>query len=412
MRFSSFVNSIIRFLLLFVLVSACSGAFSQTLMATQQQATVNKWDVGLDLGLTQFYGDVSSHNFFKKLSDGESRIGVRIYARRMFNPAIGAGISLFSTGLRSIKDRYEGKTVSYNLGGNFDDLSVFAYADFSNLFGNSNSHKLSVYGKLGLGISTWNTALTNNITGEIIHSGATIGSTKYANKAFCVPLGAGLDYRISDRWSVHAGGTFTTVLNDDVDIWRGGSKYDQLLYTNVGVTYFIQSGHHESLQGENQQVSYEQKRRNRRERKIQKNYIPIFDYMVNPAPVTAPQRPKVDVLTPVVKKSQPSKQTVQFRVQIMATPKPLADPSVLQVKYKLGYPVKVVYQNGLYLYSVGHFTTFQDALNSCRVILGKGVHGAFVTAYKNGHRVPLTNKMMRKGFNYHAPDQSSDIIIE
>lgn len=410
MRFYSFANSATRFLLLFMLVSACSEAFPQTLMPTRQKTTVdNKWDVGLNLGFTQFYGDVSSYNFLGKLKNGESGMGIQIYTKRMFNPAFGAGIDIFSTGLRSTKDKYNGKTVSYNLAGNFNDLSVFAYANFSNLFGNHNySHKLSVYGKLGFGISTWNTSLTNKILGGVIHSGATYGNTKFANKAFSVPLGAGLDYHISNNLSVHVGGTFTTVLSDDVDLWRAGFKYDQLLFTNVGVTYYIKSGNNNRpVIGENQ--SRRKRRRNRRESNRHKNFIPIFDYIVSPKSLTSPQKPKVKH---PVKKAQQPKPTVQFRIQILVSPKPLSDPSALQTRYKLSYPVKVVHQDGVYLYSVGHFITYQDALNGCRVILGKGVHGAFVTAYEHGRRVPLTNEMMHRGFNYLQPDQSSTRIIE
>lgn len=411
MRISSFATSIFRILLLFVLVLAVSGAYSQAYMPSPQTTSVDKWDVGLDLGYTQFYGDVSSHNYFQKLS-GESRIGVEVYARRMFNPAVGAGIGLFSAGLRSIKDKENGKTVSYTMGGNFDDLSVFAYADFSNLIGNyRSSRKLSVYGKLGLGVSIWNTGLTNNITGSIIRSGTTSGSTKYANKALCVPLGAGLDYRINDHWAVHAGGTFTTVLSDDVDLWHGGFKYDQLFYTHVGVTYYIQPGHHGSLLGENNERT--RHRRNRRKRQINKASIPIFDYMVNPAPEVTPLKPKLDELHVPLKAPSGEKATstgVQFRIQIMASRVRL-DPVLLQAKYKFDYPVKEVHQDGYYRYTIGQFRTYQQALTECRKILGMGVHGAFVTAYRNGQRIPLTYKMMRKGFNYQQPDQSSGRII-
>ena len=391
-----------RILILSMLIaSACPGAFSQTLNVQQKTTSPGRWDVGLNLGITQFYGDVSSHNYFQKLS-GESRIGVRIYAKKMFSPAIGAGVSLFSTGLQSIKDRNKGQVVSYNLAGNFDDLTVFAYANLNNLFGNYNSNRrFSVFGTLGVGVSTWNTALTNNITGAIARSGTSDGIRKYANKALCIPIGAGLDYKIDSHWAVHAGGTFTTVLSDDLDLWHDGSKYDQLFYTHVGVTYYLRPGH----------GNFHRRKKNKRREHGNKQPIPIFDYMVNPNPVQAPvdttkkTNPDVLVIPPETKKTSTSenktKTSFQFRVQIAASRKHL-DPLLLKAKYNLNYPVKVVHQDGYYLYSVGNYTNYQDALAGCRkIILLSGVQGAFVTAYLNNHRVHLTNQMMQKGFNYH-----------
>lgn len=410
MRSSGLAKVTSRFLILTVLVAASTGAFSQTLNIHQTSTTSStngKWDVGLNLGLTQFYGDVSSHTYFKKLS-GESRIGVQVYAKRMFNPAVGIGVGLFSTGIKSIKDRNKGQVVSYNLGGNYDDLTVFAYANFNNLFGSyDENRRLSVYGTLGLGVSTWNTALTNNITGAVVHSGSNDGTRTYASKAMCVPLGLGLDYKINDRWSVHAAGTFTTVLSDDLDLWHDGAKYDQLFYTHVGVSYYLKPGHGNFLK----------KKKNREKENIRKRPIPIFDYMVNPnpgpAPVDSMKNKKLDLLKIPAKKTSGKKlksDGLQFRVQIAAS-KNILDPNLLKTQYKLDNAVKVVHQHGYYLYSVGNFVTYQDALAGCRRILAKGVHGAFVTAYLNNQRVVLTNKMMQKGYNYQQKGQDNSPVI-
>ncbi len=398
MRNSGLAKFTSRLILLSMLFTiACPEAFSQMLNVKQKTTNIDKWDVGLDLGITQFYGDVSSHNYFQKLSN-ESRIGVRIYAKKMFSPALGAGVSLFSTGLQSIKDMNQGKAVNYSLGGNFDDLTVFAYANLNNLFGNyKDNRRLSVFGTLGFGVSIWNTALTNNITGAVVHSGTSDGTRKYANKALCIPVGAGLDYKINSHWAVHAGGTFTTVLSDDLDLWHDGSKYDQLFYTHVGVTYYLKPGHGSF---------HHRRKKNRRREPVNKQHIPIFDYMVNPgpAPVDSTKKTKLDVLVIPPKKAsanqQKTKSSFQFRVQIAASRKHL-DPTLIRSKYKLSYPVKEVHQDGYYLYSVGDYTTYQDALTGCRRVLLRGVQGAFVTAYLNNRRVHLTDKMMQRGFNYH-----------
>jgi|GEM_PF-1152814 len=391
---SGLAKFIFRLFTLFMLVTvACPRAFSQQLIS-QRSSSLDKWDVGLNLGITQFYGDVSSHNYFQKLS-GESRMGVRIYAKRMFNPAIGAGISIFSTGIKSIKDRNQGQVVSYNLAGNYDDLTVFAYANLNNLFGAyKEKRRFYVFGTLGMGVSTWKTALTNNITGSIVHSGTRNGTRKYVNKALCLPVSAGLNYKIDNHWSVHAGGTFTTVFSDDLDLWHHGAKYDQLFYTHVGVTYYLNPGFGIFHHG----------KKNKRREHVNKQPIPIFDYMVNPVQSPVDSTPKTEsrVLVMPPEKTSSNKQKIkpnfQFRVQIAAFRKRM-DPLFLKEKYKLDSPVKVVYQNGYYLYSVGNYTRYKDALAGCRRILLKGIHGAFVTAYRNNRRVRLTSQMIQKGSN-------------
>ncbi|MBE0650522.1 MAG: outer membrane beta-barrel protein [Bacteroidales bacterium] len=406
MRFSNIANSVSRFLILFVLITASSEVFSQTLSIPSQDNSTDKWDLNFNLGATQFFGDASNHSYFQKWK-GESRLGIQISVKKMFSPVFGAGLSLYSTGINSIKDRKsDGTIVDYTLGGNYDDLTAFAYANFSNLFGSYNSdRKISIYGTLGFGVSTWNTALTDNISGAVIHSGTTVGTTKFANKALAIPFGAGVDYRINDNWSVHANGTLTTILSDYVDEWKDGAKYDQLFFTNIGVTYYIHPGKHESLLGR------KKSRRNRKSQdEMNKRPIPIFDYMVNPepAPVESGGKSEVDMMTlpvqPATSPESPAPETkqqqpdagLQYRVQILASRVPLRDPLLLQAKYKFDYPVKVFHQDGLYRYTVGQFSSYQVALSESRKLNSKGVNGAFVTAYRDGLRVPLTNAMMNQ----------------
>ncbi|MCR5456025.1 MAG: SPOR domain-containing protein [Bacteroidales bacterium] len=44
-------------------------------------------------------------------------------------------------------------------------------------------------------------------------------------------------------------------------------------------------------------------------------------------------------------------------------------------------------KNGIYRYTIGYFTTYDDAKNMALTLRGKGVDGAFVVAYKNGERI-------------------------
>ncbi len=410
MRFFPISRFVSRWLFLLLLLTAYCGVQAQMLNLPQQDNSSDSWDVGINLGTTQFFGDAANHNYFRKWS-GESRLGVQIYAKRMISPVFGLGLNIFSTGVSSIKDRKsDGTAVDYSLWGNYDDLSLFGYANFSNLFGGTNSdRRFSVYGTLGFGISTWNTALTDNISGIVLRSGTTSGGSRFTNKAFVVPFGAGFDYRINDKWSVRAGGTMTTIFSDYVDEWKGGAKNDQLFYSHLGVTYYIHPGKHDWLRKKS-------RRRNKRsEEDMNKRPIPIYDYMVNPGPTPGSAsggQPEVDVMSlPLQPPAAPVKTAVQqtppptasheeqavglrFRIQVLASRVPM-DPLLMQKKYHFEYPVKVFHQDGLYRFTVGQFTSYHEALNESLRLRGLGVTGAFVTAYRDGMRVPLTKAMMK-----------------
>jgi hypothetical protein len=82
----------------------------------------------------------------------------------------------------------------------------------------------------------------------------------------------------------------------------------------------------------------------------------------------------------------PTGEGVVLRVQLGAYSRPLPKsvfrdvPDLIEVKT----------EDGLYKYMTGSFTNFQDAINHKIAMEQRGYKGAFVTAYKNGKRIPLS----------------------
>lgn len=83
----------------------------------------------------------------------------------------------------------------------------------------------------------------------------------------------------------------------------------------------------------------------------------------------------------------PTGEGVVLRVQLGAYSRPLPKsvfrdvPDLIEVKT----------EDGLYKYMTGSFTNFQDAINHKIAMEQRGYKGAFVTAYKNGKRIPLSD---------------------
>ncbi len=392
---SWFVKNMRVFVLAFgLLVAAPFNVTAQQLNSTIRNSFKDNWAIQLNPGFSQFYGDATNHNYFQKFK-GEIGLHTDLGVRKMILPALGVGIDFTYAGLKSYKDRKaDGTKVDYRLNGSYYDASLFVYLNFNHLFaGYKPGRKFTVYGTVGMGWSFWNSALTDGITGLTIKSGSKSGSYTYKTNALVVPVGVGLNYRISERWDVNIGGDLRTVFSDDVDVWHDGFKYDQIFSTKVGITYHIRPGWgraKKSKPAKNTLCC------NKKERKS-KPFIPIYGFDQIKVMTTPAKQPQILELLSIPKKeAKPvAPHEFEFRVQIMAKHSPLKNASSLQARYHLPYPVVETHQDGLYRYSVGSFKTYSAAISASKEIRSHGVFDAFVVAYRNGLRIPITSVMKR-----------------
>ena len=86
---------------------------------------------------------------------------------------------------------------------------------------------------------------------------------------------------------------------------------------------------------------------------------------------------------------------IVYRVQILAKSTRLADINYLKNKYSLSEDIYEVRQDGVYRYSVGAFTNYQQAVEHSRRIKAKGVSDAFVVVYKDGKRISLSPQLKK-----------------
>ncbi|MBN2614404.1 MAG: hypothetical protein JXR71_01810 [Bacteroidales bacterium] len=402
--------SLLTVLLFFLVWVKPPSAIAQTLKQTKPNFWNSNWELTLNVGGNQFYGDVNNRNFFQKWSQ-ESPLGYQLNLTKMLHSYWGVGINLNYAGVKSIKDQLpDGTRVDFSLTGKYFGVNPYFYLNFNDLiFGYKADRSWALYGKIGVGYAFWNNTLTNNITGTSVKSGETVGAHTYAKKGLEVPLTAGLRFRLSARLSLDLGAEYTTILSDDVDLWNEGYKYDKFLYTHAGITYSFGSSHRSRKP--------EKEREPKADTRTKQN-IPLFDYTFFSSPdkslqqASQPVVPPADVLkidqpvspptatqTTTQKATQQQTAAVQqhrgleFRVQIMAADKKMGVAAV-QAKYNLSVPVEEVYQNGYYRYTVGHYSSYQAALAESRQIRAQGITDAFVTAYREGLRIPLTSSMM------------------
>ena len=354
---------------------------------SQKSDKISKnWQLNYNLGFSQFYGDASNNGYFQKFS-GEIAFGTGITVRKYLSPAFGLGFNFLYTGLKSHKEQgATGIPVNITLTGSYYDANVNLLVDFNTLFWGESDRKFSIYGIIGIGYGGWNTTLSDSASGGTISSGTTIGNTTFKSGAFVMPAGVGLNLMISDKWALNFEINLRTVLNDDVDVWQDGFKYDQPLYTSFGISYFINKAKRKKADEKRQTKSATVGR------PIGKP-VKTYNYRVQPD-----NKGTVSDISPIEPKNPVSAKIVGvvYRVQILAKRQNLPSIALLKEKYNIVGDIHENVQNGLHRYSTGEFKSYRDALQHSYLLKKNGVNDAFVVAYNNNKRVIITAEMKKQ----------------
>ncbi len=372
-------NNLTKISTTFLMVLLMLNGFGQNFGASQKCITKD-WQINYSLGFTEFYGDVSSNGYFKKFS-GEIAFATGFTVRKYFNPIFGLGANLWYTGFKSTKDNQAtGVPTNFSVAGNYFDGNINLLIDFNSLFWGASNRKLSVYGIVGIGYSTWNSTLTDSLTGIITVSGDNAATGNYKKGAFVIPIGVGLNYMLSDNWALNFEMNLRTILNDDVDVWRDGFKYDQLLYSSIGISYFINKNKNKPKQ-------------------VKRNDAPIkpvssYDYrIINNHESSSKTSTKTIIIDQPVEKEEQISTGITYHVQIFATRNKISSFDYLRKKFNITGKISEHYQDGIYRYSTGSFSTYTEALTHSRMMKNKGINDAFVVAYKLNLRIAITPEM-------------------
>lgn len=379
----------------FILFLLVKSGFGQSTSFSQKSSSLPDWQFNYNLGFTQFYGDASNNGYFTKFS-GESAFGTGLTARKFFSPTLALGISFYYSGLKSHKQKAAtGETVDFELTGSYYDIGPQLYVNLSNLFWGETSRKVSFYSTIGLGYAGWNTELNNVLSGLVIKSGDAVNGTDTKKAGAVMPIGLGLDYLLGNNWSLNFEINLHTVLNDDVDMWSDGFAYDQPLYTQVGISYLLFSGN----KTKTPKVKGERPQNNKPINQNVKNLdeIPLFDYKKQPEKKSSNVSGEI---VPLVIDSDPfpvisAQKGLVYRVQILAMSHQISSVNSLKNKFGLSTEVFENFQDGVYRYSVGSFSNFQQALAYSQEMKQRGIHDAFVVVYQDNRRVKLTESLKK-----------------
>lgn len=393
----------LTFLILLVFLLPSTLVQGQSPMSHSKRFTDN-WYINGNVGVSQFYGDMSNENPFQKL-EFDTRVGTGLILGKNITPYLGVRGEIHYARLQSTRRFMSGyPNGAYFVSKNLVEFNLAATVNFVNLvFGYNSRRVFTAYGLVGAGLANWQAELFDHKTNKKIQdNGFTGNGIMDMTTEFVLPFGAGVNFKVSDRFDVNTEVTWRGVNSDKLDTKTGGFEYDIYSYISVGLTYkfnlvkkakepvpeIIEEEEPLILQEETEVQAYDIPEPDDKKEPIEIIRDPVQDKKEDAGTVPAPA-PEIPEL--------------EFRVQIRASyAKPVPPDEILS----FGVPdrIKEELSDGWYRYTVGSFDNLASAADYRDLIrTSYGISDAFVVAYRKGERMKslryLDNTYTADGFN-------------
>ncbi len=351
----------IRLLILFFLISGY--CFSQSTATGKTSPFAKRWYLGINFGPDFYYGDLRTKSF---LPDKNVSLAGSLFLHYHFNDIFGLRIQLLPGGLNGSKMiEKDGKTIEESFTGIFIEANVNGTVNFFNLFSPGKpDRRFFIYGTLGLGYSGWYSKLLNKV--YYYDSLSVDNPLKNFHSSVVIPVGIGAIFRISDKLQAHLEWSWRPYLSDELDNTIGGYKFDMVDYLAVGISFRVGG-----------------------KGKSTKETLKVLDYRYPVYPVTYQQPEPVRSVvpeSPVVAPPVYTQEEYDYVVQIFAFDKHNYSPEWIRKRYHIGQEVRREREGTLSRYLIGNFRDLQSAKVLRDEMLQKGIHDAFIVAYKDGAR--------------------------
>jgi len=325
---------------------------AQEIRNSKQVSFASPWQVGVQVGPDFYYGDLNKY----KMGIARSiNFAGGFYANRQLSNVFGVRGQFLAGGLNGRKEKLD--TVR-QFSGTFLEFNVNGTLNFSNLFSAYKpSRHFFVYGTLGIGLTNWNTLMESSID-ELVFS--IVPNPRRWRTSAVIPFGLGAIYKLNDKLNLNVEWTFRLVTSDLLDQERAGFIFDFYDYLAIGVSLNLG--------------------------KWMKKSQNLLDYPYYPVP-DRPQEP-VQPRYPEPQKNvfYPENDNYVYVVQIFAFEKTNYSPTWIKKRYKISQPVVREREGKMSRYIIGSFTDIGKAIELRDQVLKKGIHDAFIVAYKDGVR--------------------------
>lgn len=217
-----------------------------------------KWSIGLNGGITQFYGDLRQYNWAPVIKNNNSSrpevgFGFQGNLSRSFNHIFGLRGNLSLGNLAGMKRASGGNTRYFRT--NFVQYDLVLTANISNMFYSdmTKDRPFTIYGFGGVGLMHFRSLVKKTSNDEFVASQGykNRGTEKKEFTSETVfPIGGGIRYKLSKSLALTAEGTMFNTISDKLDATvRANTAKDRFFLGTVGVVYkFGKKGAEESIE--------------------------------------------------------------------------------------------------------------------------------------------------------------------
>ncbi len=409
----NYVRLLLAFFLLTVVIkSAAAQSFSPN------SSFVSHWQIQVDGGSSLFFGDIKQYQWWPVYNyENEWRFAVGMQLNKQISPVFGIrGQGLYGqlAGTRRVwKKHFTNDYFEFNLNTTININNIFARY--------RNDRFLNAYIIFGIGLQNYNTRVYELGSNKLLQSVGEGNGKSFGGRTMeGVMLGGlGLDFRLSDRWSLNLETANRAMASDMLDAHVGGFKYDIYNVTTMGFAYKF--GYAKKRKKSEVPEDIEKEEKTKKSRKKTNGEIETVDYdyyerteepkkdkpkavYFSPNFITEPvAKEEVEVveepIEEVVVVEEPIKEVVvveevvvpdfEYRVQVIAKYGKTMSLEYLSNLYNIpSSQIREDTHNGFYIYSVGSFSTYEQAREKRNQLrTHNGVSDAFVVAFKNRNRL-------------------------
>ncbi len=401
-----------RFLFIIIALMILFPTLSHSQSYNRSSSFKSHWSFDVNAGTSLFFGDIKQYQIAPVSNyENEWRFGAGTILGMQISPIFGVrGQFLYGqlAGTRRAWNMY--------FESNYIEFNLHTTIGIRNIFQKYNSKQFwNAYIIFGLGLTNYNTEVKDLQTKKVLRKvgyGSGSGISGRTLDGFFIG-GLGVDLRLSNRVHVNLESANRILNSDMLDGRVSGFKYDVYNYTSVGLSYKF-GGNTIRPPKEKEEYSYFRTTSKKKDQNID-----TFDYDYNLTEPVSP--PEIDLLTITPVLIEPPKEepaeikivkqpTVPVQVETIPPAEPVRPKYTPELEYRVqirakygnkismqllsnqyGIPladIKENSHNGFYIYTVGSFSTYDEARDKRNYIRSNnGISDAFVVAFRNGVRL-------------------------
>lgn len=212
-----------------------SNSFSQ-ISSVSNKLTKNYFEVGADLGLTFFFGDIDEGTAKGGLL--KNNIAYKFHLARNFGSLVSINAQLTAGKTSGDKKReFDGIITHRYFKANFIEYTISVGINLVSLVLRRTNTKVGVYASAGIGLIDMKVKLYDGVNDSLIKSYG-YGDDKSTTEAV-IPIGLKVVYNLSPHSVISIQTTLSRVDTDKLDAMVGNNNRDYYNFTSIGYTYKI-----------------------------------------------------------------------------------------------------------------------------------------------------------------------------